>query len=137
MKTRKKGFTLIELLTVVAIVAIVVALALPSFRDALRKSRRSDAIDTIMDIHMAQERYRANNTTYGTITQLGFTDPQISPKGHFSVAVSANTATGYTITATARNDQVNDYCGNFVLTNAAGVLTKTNTATNADLCWRK
>ena len=139
MNTRKKGFTLIELMLVIGIVAILAALAVPSFLDSVRKSRRSDAMDTIMAIHLAQEKYRANNTTYGTNAQLGFDSPQISPKGHYSVAVSGNNATGYTITATVvtGDDQANDYCGSFILTNAAGVISKTNTASNADLCWRK
>jgi len=140
--TRKKGFTLVELLIVLGIIAILAALAVPSFRDSLRKSRRSDAINTIMDIQLAQERYRANHPIYGTNVQLGFTNPQISPDGHYSVVVSlpllaAAKATSYTITASAQNDQVNDYCGNFILTNTAGVIAKTVSTGDADLCWRR
>ena len=139
MNTRKKGFTLIEIMIVVGIVAILATLATPTFLDAVRKSRRSDGINTIMRIHLAQEKHRANNTTYGENTDLGFDDPQQSPKGHFNVEVNSATATatGYTITATALNDQVNDSCGDFILTNTAGVIARTNTAANPDLCWRK
>jgi type IV pilus assembly protein PilE len=146
MNIRKKGFTLIELMLVIGIVAILVAFAIPSFQDALRKSRRSDAMNTIMDIQLAQEKYRTNNARYGTNAQLGFDNPQITPDGHYSVAVSLPFATAarsssYAITATALNDQANDYCGNFVLTNALGVITKTNpgsaAASNPELCWRK
>jgi type IV pilus assembly protein PilE len=142
MNTRKKGFTLIELMIVLGIAAILVTLALPSFRDTLRKSRRSDAMDTIMDIHLAEERFRANNPIYGDTADLGFNDPQLSPKGHFSVKADipvllAAQATTYTITATAQGDQANDYCGDFILTNTAGVITRTNSTVNADLCWRK
>jgi len=135
--TRKKGFTLIELVVVLGIVAILAALAVPSFLDALRKSRRSDGMNIIMDIHLAQERWRASDTDYGTLVEMGFTNPQLSPKGHFSVALSSVTATGYIITATAQSPQDQDYCGNFILTNTAGVLTRSNTASDADLCWRK
>jgi type IV pilus assembly protein PilE len=142
MNTHKKGFTLIELVVVLGVMAILVTLALPSFQDALRKSRRSDAMDTIMNIHLAQERWRANHTTYGENADLGFDAPQLSPKGHFSVvadtpALPAAQATNYTITATAQGDQANDYCGDFILTNTAGVITRTNSTVNADLCWRK
>jgi type IV pilus assembly protein PilE len=142
INTRKKGFTLIELMTVVAIVAVLAALAIPSFLESLRKSRRSDAMNTIMDIHLAQQKYRANNTTYGTNVQLGFANPQMSPDGHYSVAVTlplsvAARATTYAITATAQAPQDKDYCGNFTLTNTAGVITKTTSAGVADQCWRK
>ena len=63
MNTRKKGFTLIEIMIVVGIVAILATLATPTFLDSVRKSRRSDGINTIMRIHLAQEKHRASNTT--------------------------------------------------------------------------
>ena len=135
--TLKKGFTLIEVMIVLGIVAILAALAVPAFQDALRKSRRSDAMNTIMDIQLAQERWRASDTDYGTLVEMGFTNPQVSPDGHYSVRLSSVTATGYIITATAQAPQDQDYCGNFILTNAAGVLTKTTSKGVADLCWRK
>ena len=137
MNTRKKGFTLIELVTVVAIVAVLAALAIPAFLDSLRKSRRSDAMNTIMDIHLAEQRWRANDTDYGSLTEMGFSDPQVSPDGHYSIALSAVSATGYTITATAQAPQDKDYCGNFILTNTAGVITKTTSKGVVDQCWRK
>ena len=129
MNTHKKGFTLIELMIVLGVAAILVTLALPSFKDALRKSRRADAMDTIMDIHLAEERWRASNPLYSTNAPMGFATPyQVSPKGHYRVTATtalATAATSYTITATPTplTDQVNDYCGNFVLTNTAGVIT--------------
>ena len=139
MNTRKKGFTLIEVTIVLGIIAILVALAIPSFQDTLRKSRRADAVDSILSIMQAQEMWRANHTSYGTLAQLVY--PNKSKDGHYDLVIptNSNTATGYTIVATpvALGDQAKDYCGSFTLTNAAGVITKTNTATNADLCWRK
>ena len=137
MNTRKKGFTLIELVVVIAIVALLAALAVPSFLDSVRKSRRSDAMETIMNIQLAQEKWRASDTDYGTLVEMGFTNPQVSPKGYYSVALSSVSATGYTITATALSPQTSDYCGNLVLTNTAGVIAKTASGGEDDLCWRK
>lgn len=40
-KMNKKGFTLMEMLIVVAIIAILIAIAIPTFSGALDKSKRS------------------------------------------------------------------------------------------------
>ncbi len=137
---RKKGFTIIELMIVLAIVAILVALALPSFQDVIRKSRRSDAMNAILGIHLAQERWRVNNILYASIDDLGLegdiADTMTSPDEHYNLTIPANAATSYTILATALGDQVNDSCGNFTLTFTAGDIDKTATGDD-DLCWKK
>jgi type IV pilus assembly protein PilE len=138
MNGRKKGFTLVELMIILVIVAILVALALPSFLDTVRKSRRSDAMNAIMGIHLSQERWRANDTDYATLVELGVTDPMLSPDGHYSIEVTASGDTSYTLLATATGDQLNDACGNFTLTFTNGVISKTvSTSMAADQCWRK
>lgn len=133
---RIKGFTLIELIITMLIVALLVTLALPSFRDAVRKSRRSDAMNGILDLHLAQERYRVNNITYGTLADLGRADPEPSSDGHYQLTIPVHTTTNYTILATVLGDQANDSCGNFTLTFTAGVITKT-AGGDDDLCWKK
>ena len=40
MKMNKKGFTLMEMLIVIAIIAILIAIAIPTFTSALEKSRQ-------------------------------------------------------------------------------------------------
>lgn len=138
INTNKKGFTLIELMIAVAIVAILVALAIPSFRDVIRKSRRSDAMNAITNVQLAEERWRVNHSTYGTLSDLGIGTN--SSDGHYTIAVSGNTAINYTISATpvTGTDQVNDKCGSFTLANAAGVITKTVGGSEAAArCWTK
>ena len=96
--SRRMGFTLIELMIVVAIVAILAAIAIPSYQDQVRKSRRADALRVLGEIRMAQERWRADNPSYGTLAQVG--NPGAA-SAYYSYTVTGNTATAYTITATA------------------------------------
>jgi type IV pilus assembly protein PilE len=137
INVRKKGFTLIELMVVIVVVAVLVSLAVPSFKDTLRKSRRSDAMNAITDVHLAQERWRANHTTYATLVQLGKANPMPSPGSHYNLTVTGNTTHAYTIVATAQGDQANDSCGNFTLASDAGIITKTTSSGIAEQCWRK
>ena len=142
MNVRKKGFTLIEVMIVLAIVAIVAAIAVPAFLDAVRQSRRSDAINAIMDLQLAEERHRANNRIYAINSQLGLPSPIVSSGGHYNVNVfvpilASAKLTTYTITAAPINGQVNDSCGMFTLVNTAGVIVKTTSRGDADQCWRK
>ena len=99
-----RGITLIELLVAMAIVAVLGMLAFPSFQEAIRKSRRADAMAALAMIQQAQERFRANSTTYQAVLANlpGMRD--ISPDRHYDLSIPAGsvTASGYTVRATAR-----------------------------------
>ncbi len=134
MKRKIKGMTLLELMIAVVCVAILSLIALTLFSSQVRVSRRTDAINTINAISLSEERYRTSNTTYGTLAQVwgGVTT---STGGFYTLAVSANSATAYTITATATGDQANDSegttnCGTLTLTSNNGTITQTPA-----VCW--
>jgi type IV pilus assembly protein PilE len=97
------GFTLIELLIAVAISAILACVSFPSFQGVVLKARRADAWATVMQLQMAQERYRANHVRYGSLTALAH--HSLSSSGHYALSVSHVTDNGYRLHAQAQGLQ--------------------------------
>ena len=66
MKTRNRttGFTLLELLIALVIVAILAAIAFPYYGDYVRKSRRVDGENALMEAAQKMEVFYATNATY-------------------------------------------------------------------------
>jgi len=60
-----KGFTLIELMIVVAVIAILAAIAIPSYLGVQKRAARSEAKATLEAIALALEGYMAENNDYG------------------------------------------------------------------------
>lgn len=142
---RSRGFSLIELLVAVAIAGIPATIAYPSFVEYIHKSRRTEAIAALSQIQQAQERWRAQSTTYAANavlstawpSGLGITTPTVS--GDYTLTISGNSATGYTATATAAGRQLADSkCTALVvkITNGDVEYLATPTA-NAKRCWNK
>ena len=63
-RCRARGFTLIELMVTVAVVAILAAIAFPSYAMFMKKSRRGDAEATLMDLAQRQQQYLLDTRTY-------------------------------------------------------------------------
>ena len=108
---RVMGFTLIELMITVAVVAILAAIALPSYREYVRKGRRAEALNAVGSIQMALERWRAENPTYAG---CGTGCSGAGTSSYYTFAVSGETGTAYVITATPTGAQSGDTCGNLV-----------------------
>jgi type IV pilus assembly protein PilE len=135
MQYRMRGMSLIELMVVVAIVALLATIAVPSYRQFLLRSHRAEAKSALLNLAAAQEKFYLQNNTYTTdLTTappagLGLTPTTVN--GHFTVAIAAGAnAAGFTATATAAGGQAQDtHCATFTI-NQAGA----RTATSVD-CW--
>ena len=158
MYKKNKGFTLIELIVAVAIVGILAAIAIPSYQDSVRKSRRSDAKGALMGLANAMERYFTATSSYlgaagTTATPANTGAPRIyAPKSpvdgggpkYYNLTINAATASTYTlyaapITTAASGDstaQASDKCGTLTLTNIGtrGITGQASGVQVAD-CW--
>lgn len=92
----------------VVISAILLALALPSFNDSVRKGRRSDATDAVIGVLQAQERWRGNNPTYSN-SLSSLNQGSTTAGGYYSLALSAVTGAGYTLTASGVTGKGQDH----------------------------
>ena len=70
MRRLRTGFTLIEIMVVVAIIALIVAIAYPSYLEHVARSKRAQAQAAIMKTLQLQERFYTVNGRYATNAQL-------------------------------------------------------------------
>lgn len=132
---RAQGFTLIELMIVVAIIAIISAIAYPSYQDSVRKANRSDGLNTITDTAGRLERCY---TTYGSYNNASCTGVLngatiASQRLHYNIVITSTPST-YSLTANPVSaTQLKDTrCASFTLTNTG---LKTATGTDSTNCW--
>lgn len=79
---RQGGFTLLELLLVVAMVAILVAIALPSYSDSVYKARRADGRVALLEAAQRLERCLTRHDSY---SHAACTVAVLSPDGHYRI----------------------------------------------------
>jgi type IV pilus assembly protein PilE len=148
----QNGFTLVELAVTMVLVAIVTAIAIPSYSNYVRQSRRTDAKSAILDLASLEERYFSTANAYTNLAaNLGYAAPgstatltnQVVGSGYYTVSIptptaaTATTPAGYTITATAIGDQLKDTsCYSFTVTqNGTRTALNSASADNTANCW--
>jgi type IV pilus assembly protein PilE len=149
------GFTLIEVMIAVLVVAILGAIAFPSYQDQVRKGKRAEGKAALLRAAQLQEREYTSNGSYTTelgrlfgVTGTVRSSEDNPGRGNYDLSVSGaptgGLLQGYTLTATPNTDR--DSGGGFVDPDC-GVLTLSSTGvrtftfsgdakkSNKDRCW--
>ena len=95
---RLRGFTLLEVMIVVAIVATLAAIALPSYATYVKRSRILDAVTRLSDARSRLEDYFLDERAYVNASGACGVAPSSSATDAFVVQCEA-TATTFTVTA--------------------------------------
>jgi type IV pilus assembly protein PilE len=126
-RTRTSGFTLIELLVAVVIIAILAAVALPSYRQYMIRSNRESTQGELLQLASLQEKIFLNSGGYtnnvatayngqasGGLGKTGST----TADGKYTLAISVPATApyqSYTLTATPVNGKGQQGDGNITI----------------------
>lgn len=140
LKDKQSGFSLMELLVALVITAILVAVALPSYQNHMRSTKRAVASSCLVELAQFMERnYTANmvyNQNNGAATVLPATSCRQTLSDSYTFNLSAE-AQLYTLSAVPKGAQTSDSsCGTLTL-NQAGVRAANGDSGDAKVksCW--
>ncbi len=127
-----RGFTLIELMITVAVVAILAAIAVPSYSEYVLRSRRAQAKADLVEIAQQLERFHTVQNTYAGMT-LPFEKSPRDGTSRYTISLKeAATASAFTLQAVPGTGQDKDKCGTLTLDQAGR---KTPDASKVAGCW--
>jgi type IV pilus assembly protein PilE len=126
-----RGITLIELMVALAVVALLLSVALPSYRDSVRKSTRAEAQAWMLAVAGRQQQFLVDRRAYaGSIADVGIAVPaSVAAAYTLELTVQAGPPPGFSLDAVPKDRQVGERCGSLAI-DQAGVK-----AADVEGCW--
>ena len=150
---QQRGFTLIELMITVAVIAILSAIALPSYNAYVLRSHRAEAKNTLLAVAQRLEQNYTLESSYATarnaagnvaavddalIASWGLNQTPLNGTARYNITFSGNpTTTAFTLFATPVGAQASDTCGVMSLNNRnlKGAAGQNNRHQTTRECW--
>ncbi len=138
------GFTLIELLLVLVIMGIVSAIALPSYRQHVKRGHRAEAIAALLEAQHFMERYYSAQGRYDGTAEVPGKKPDlplrlqeipVDSDPRYQLKLEAATINSYELIAQPVGAMANDMCGTLSL-NQTGLKGLTGSDLSVADCWR-
>lgn len=114
-----------------AVIAVLAAIAINSYRDYVLQSNRTEAMAALKELAQRQEEYFGNQGTYtGSLSTLNTSTT--TDNGLYQLTIPASATTSYTLRAAPIGSQVQDQECDWFQLNSLGQ----RTAENAE-CWQR
>jgi type IV pilus assembly protein PilE len=146
MKKPQTGFTLIEVMIAMVIVAILAAIAIPSYSRYVQSASRAEAKSALLEASQFMHRFYAMNNAYdakldGTAValpaSLAQTPTQGAAKYNIAFLAGSPTPTTFVVQATATARQGDDGCGTLSISNTGRrTASLAGSAAEVARCWR-
>ena len=133
--SRGEGFTLIELVTVMAIVAILTAIAIPNYWAYVARSNRSEARSQLLIAANWVERWRTQSGSYaGAVLPASLAQSPAQGAAKYGIALAVLTPVTYTVTATPTvgGPMATDVCTSISIDHTGQ---RTFTGGTQEVCW--
>ena len=118
-----------------AIVAILAAIAYPSYLNSVQKSRRTDAKSALIGAAGQLERYFTERSTYSTATLgTGGIAPSTSLNGYYTLTLTFPSGRLYLLSAVPTGVHASDPCGTFTYNDLGAKGVSGGSMSSTD-CW--
>jgi len=125
------GFTLVEAMIVVALLAIGLSLAIPSYTGYVVRTHRTEAIESLLAAAACQERLYIRNNSYDAESCEGD-----SAGGYYTITVTtSNTDQNFLASAVPQDGQTEDSCGTLTITDIGVKQAGGEGGSFARTCW--
>lgn len=138
MRSKTKGVTLIELLIVIVIVSMLMAIAIPAYRNYVRRAGRADGKAALLAMAGQLERCFTRFNSYDPDDGCAVASGVVSTEGKYVINIISPTAVGYQLEAVPQAGQADDAeCGTFTLDSANVKGVTGSAAGTPQRCWGK